>query len=504
MYLQAQQAESDLNTFGMELLHELLNAAVDVFMLVDAEGRVVMCNKAVEALLGFTPEELRGNNIAAIVPEPDASKHDAYMADYQATGKARVIGRPRRVQARHKEGHLVPVSLAVSPIRVQGRLMFSGVLRDATRSDEREQALRRRNDELKIQAAINAIIQESRSVDALIEATLRCLIGLKGLEVMQKAGAFVRTAAPWAVSGRGCAGCGTTTGAVGTAPWVLQLQHTVGEFSEEFLERESWVMPGRCLCGRAAMLGEVMISANCDDDPRHDHTYEGMTPHGHYIIPIKVEREVYAVIFLYTEPDPLSDARRRSLLETIGVQLGCAIERLLIEERLLELATRDELTGVMNRRSILKELRLMRVEAEFTDEAVTVALMDIDHFKRVNDTYGHSVGDEVLVEVTRRVGRALRSADRLGRYGGEEFLLVMPGCALEEAPGVLERVQEALSGEPIETEAGPLQVTASIGVARYASILTEASDEEAIKRADEALYRAKEGGRARVEVQSAR
>ncbi len=494
---------------GAKLLEQVFSAAVDAFILCDSAGRITMCNGAVMKLFGYQPDELYGTNVSILIPEPDAEHHDAYIERHLSTGRQRVMGKARLLQARHKHGHLIPVSLAVTRIGVGEQTMFSTIIRDASQQVSRTQQLQRRNEELHIQASINTIIQESTGVRDLLDRALRCLIGLEALSVKQKAGAFmIESCSEQDLQKSGCGGCKSAmaqSGSASAGDKALKLYHTVGKFSDAFLEFESWVPLGSCLCGRTALSGEVIISPDCFEDPRHEHTFEGMPPHGHYIIPLKARRTVFGVIFLYTEPHPADDLHRVSLLETIGVQLGCAIERLKAEERLrasqkrlLELASRDTLTGIFNRRSVLIALRRARLKASSGDGPVCVALMDIDHFKFINDTRGHAGGDQVLIELTRRVQSALRSGDTLGRYGGEEFLVIMPGMGLEQGQQVAQRLLEAISGTPFDVAGGPLRVTASIGVTQCGARTSDDTDQEAIKRADDALYDAKHQGRARV------
>lgn len=171
-----------------------------------------------------------------------------------------------------------------------------------------------------------------------------------------------------------------------------------------------------------------------------------------------------------------------------------AIERL---EQLHVQANVDQLTGVLNRGAIRDVLRRALEHSGRERSSVSVVLCDVDRFKSVNDAYGHPVGDSVLCEFAKRVGAGVRPYDVLGRYGGEEFLIVLPDCSLREAFGIAERVRASLCSKAIQTSAGALPITASFGVA------TSPADprdlDELISEADQALYRAKEAGRNRIE-----
>jgi diguanylate cyclase (GGDEF)-like protein/PAS domain S-box-containing protein len=159
---------------------------------------------------------------------------------------------------------------------------------------------------------------------------------------------------------------------------------------------------------------------------------------------------------------------------------------------LLEQATHDALTGVFNRRHVEGVLRTEVERAERHARPLAVAILDADHFKRVNDTHGHQAGDEVLRAISQRCRKTLRTNDVLGRYGGEEFVVVFPETTLDEAQAVAERLRAAVADGPIEVGHDALGVTVSIGLA--AREPGQAVD-ELLQRADAALYTAKQDGR---------
>ncbi|MCP1727757.1 diguanylate cyclase (GGDEF)-like protein [Natronospira proteinivora] len=159
-----------------------------------------------------------------------------------------------------------------------------------------------------------------------------------------------------------------------------------------------------------------------------------------------------------------------------------------------QLARQDPLTGLANRRHILEVVKAEQSRGKRSEKPITLALYDIDHFKLLNDTHGHHVGDQVLVALSKRVQSQLRASDCLCRWGGEEFLLLMPETDLEQAGVVTEKIREIVEAEPFDTDAGPLSVRITIGVAQLSgSDLTEA-----VRHADHAMYEGKAKGRNRV------
>ncbi len=175
-------------------------------------------------------------------------------------------------------------------------------------------------------------------------------------------------------------------------------------------------------------------------------------------------------------------------------------EKLLYAQQELQyMATHDNLSGLQNRFAILEALRRELSRARREGREVGIILADIDHFKRVNDSLGHLAGDAVLREVAGRLRKHVRPYDYVGRYGGEEFLVVLPECPLRATRNAAERMQRAVFQEPVVLAEGPVNVTISLGVAGYAQ--GETDDLQAlIRAADGALYRAKAAGRNRVMV----
>jgi diguanylate cyclase (GGDEF)-like protein len=165
--------------------------------------------------------------------------------------------------------------------------------------------------------------------------------------------------------------------------------------------------------------------------------------------------------------------------------------------KLREKATRDPLIGINNRGAIDEILHEQLLRAPFRQSSVSVIMADVDHFKSVNDTYGHQVGDEVLIEVAERVSEGMRAEDSVGRYGGEEFLMVLPGIGGTQAVLIAHRIRLLIAQEPFDTSAGDLSVTMSLGVS-CTDFPELQAPESLVKAADEALYRAKEEGRNRV------
>ena len=173
-----------------------------------------------------------------------------------------------------------------------------------------------------------------------------------------------------------------------------------------------------------------------------------------------------------------------------------------VQKRLETITQTDNLSGLLNRRVFKPVFQQLSAQSIRRDEPLAVALMDIDHFKQVNDTHGHLIGDAVICHLSRHLTSHLRDADPLFRWGGEEFLLLMPGCKLDETQERLKTIRQDLHSHPLQLDgvADHLPVTLSFGVTAYAEGETSS---QLLQRADQALYAAKHTGRDRICIRPA-
>lgn len=257
---------------------------------------------------------------------------------------------------------------------------------------------------------------------------------------------------------------------------------------------------GRGVAGRAA-LGAPVLVPSPDEAVPETAEVEPATTTALAVPLVRAERTI-GVLALYdrTVPEPFAPDDVATLASFAG-QASVAIENVLLHQEAQRLSLTDGLTGVWNRRYLQLVMGKEIDRAQRFGRSVALLLVDIDHFKKVNDEFGHLCGDEVLVEVTRRLLASIRSQiDTVGRYGGEEFIVLLPETPLEGARVVAEKVRTSIGGRPFtcETGAGEISVTVSIGIASFPEDGRTVDD--LVHAADLALYRAKQGGRDRVEA----
>jgi diguanylate cyclase (GGDEF)-like protein len=251
-----------------------------------------------------------------------------------------------------------------------------------------------------------------------------------------------------------------------------------------------------CACLRESQAGrltEPIRVFNCERLARTKSLEPGALKH-HLSIPVRASGRAVGILNLIVPTERTFDDDSIRLLSLYGDQFGGAIERARLFEEVHTLAITDSLTGLYNRRHFytLAEAEMERIFRYH--HPLSIAMLDVDWFKSINDTYGHLAGDQVLRAVARICKEEIRRIDILGRYGGEELIALMPETSHESAVLVMERLRQHVSDAKIHTLRGTIQVTISVGMSHLRE--DEQTDlQKLIDQADQALYEAKQGGR---------
>jgi diguanylate cyclase (GGDEF)-like protein len=218
------------------------------------------------------------------------------------------------------------------------------------------------------------------------------------------------------------------------------------------------------------------------------------------VLPLLVHRDVLGTLILGSHEPGGFGADVRLILQVLAGHVSVSLANARMVKRLEELATTDGLTGLLNKRALIEMARQKLRSAQRFGKPLSVLVCDLDHFKKVNDNYGHDVGDRVIVGFAEALRRAKRETDTVGRFGGEEFVIVCEQTDPDGAELLARRVRQELAATTFVTKDGTLTVTCSVGVATYPRAGRDW--EELFKATDEALYASKRAGRDRVTVWS--
>jgi len=465
-----------------EAIYRLIfNESTDILVHVDHQARIVDVNNRAVEITGMNKEDLVGirfDTLSSIFTKTSITRMVKAFTE-QISG---IEVKPYEVELIAGDGRHMFFELSASPlVRDDGFIMGElAILHDVAerilakeKAAIQSEALAKRGDELAKLYEISSTISTTLEMNQLLDKTLKKITSLKILELEPEAGIFVLEGDR------------------------LKLEASTVT-SNDFLEVHRDLRLGQCLCGIAAREGDIIVSRNCSYNERHTLSYADMKNHGDIIVPLKTPTGISGVMFLHTEPNMHIREHDLDLLRTIGNQLGIAIENALLYEQTRSLSLHDPLTGLANRNLMNAELEKSMARCRRSGEPLSLVMLDLDHFKIFNDTYGHGAGDDLLVEIARILEYEIREVDMIVRYGGEEFLIIMPDTSTDVAVKAAERIRKLVEIQkfPVGKEK-ETNLTISLGIAT--SMDGSESKDILMTRADTALYLAKGRGRNRVE-----
>jgi diguanylate cyclase (GGDEF)-like protein/PAS domain S-box-containing protein len=446
----------------------IVETAVDGIITIHADGTIDTVNAAAERIFGYEPGELVGRNVSVLMPEPYRTEHDGYIGRFQATGESRIIGIGREVVGRRRDGSVFPLHLSVGAMDLGGRTMFTGIVHDVS---ER----RRVEDELaRIEARTRALAQEAalRRVAIAVARGIdpEVLFDLVASEVAHLLEVDVGLVCRFE-EGRAI---------------------VVGSYGRYDADR----VPELPIEGGGALAGVFQTGHPCRVDDygalRQEEIGRVATRVGFrrgVAAGVRIGDDLWGGVLAATfDPGrlpPGSEYQLAHFAELAGLAIANASDR----ARLAAMAGTDPLTGLANHRTFQERLREEVHRADRYGRQLGLVLLDVDHFKAVNDGYGHQVGDLVLSELARRLRQACRSGELVARIGGEEFAWLLPETDAGAALSAAERARELIAATPFPT-------VGTVTVSGGTCVLAAAGDADSLVRfADGALYWAKGHGR---------
>jgi len=440
-------------------------------------------NGQAERLFGYERAELLDQPLAILIPESLRHGHSEHMNRYFMNPTTRSMGAGLELMARKKDGTHFPVEISLTPIDTAEGRLISTVVIDISARKEKELALRSAHERLSHVLAE----AEHRADDAAKLAELLDI--LQACQTVDEACMTAKSILPEILSARSGALCLTSSS--------RDLVEEVLTWGEESAS-ETTFRPAECWALRRGKAQSVNPSGSA---LRCAHVHE--IPGGGYIcVPLAAQGETLGVLYLEadpSEPGAKPGAAIGSLMSqavAAGERISLALANLHLREVLRNQSVRDPLTGLFNRRYMEETLTRELKRAGRAKEPVSFLMLDVDHFKRFNDTFGHLAGDTLLRSLGKFLVENTRGHDVVCRYGGEEFAVIMVGASLENAMKRAEALRQGVKKLTIEHSGEILGVvTISVGVSAFPQ---RSEPELLLQSADQALYRAKAEGRDRV------
>jgi len=452
----------------------LFETAKDGILLLNAEsGQIEDVNPFLIQLLGYSRVEFLGKLLWEIGLFQDVATNQAYFRELQDKKYIRYDELPLET----KTGQLVEVEFVSNVYRVNGKKVIQCNIRDNTERVETRNKIRKVNEELSaLVAKLREHEHEMEMINNMNELLQTCKSQTEAYQV-------IALAASELFNGQ--------SGGLAILRASGQYLETMVKWGKDSLIDTTFSLDD-CWAMRRGHVHEVAdprASVVCQHFIRPPET-------GYTCIPLVIQGETLGLLYLETpfENNAEHNTSRRQLILTLTEGIKLSLSNLKLREVLRIQATQDPLTGLFNRRYLADTLPRELHRAVRQNRPMTIAMLDIDHFKRFNDTFGHEAGDLVLREVGRVLRENVRQSDIMCRYGGEEFVLVMPDAPLEASCRQLEKIRSRVKVLQVRYGDQLLgTITLSIGIAQspeHGVVM-----EELLRASDEAMYVAKAGGR---------
>jgi diguanylate cyclase (GGDEF)-like protein/PAS domain S-box-containing protein len=460
-------------------LRAVTDAANDAIVMVNPQGAITFWNPAAEKTFGYCSVETIGSELHALLaPQRYYEDYKTAFGRFQALGEGAAIGRTIELTALRKDGVEIPIELSLSALRLKEKWHAVGIIRDITERKKSEAALRTHQEQLE-----NLVAERTEELNAANELLRKEIKDrTRTEEELYRSESFLSTIFdsfrdPFSIVDR---------------------NYTLIKFNDAYAratgKRVRDLFGKRCyevLKGRDSVCSECTVEKTFQSkDPCAKEKLQTM-PDG---------AEAWIEIFTY----PIFD-QNHNVSHVVEYSRDITERKKNEEEKkeliknLNHLSTTDGLTGLLNRRALNDILRHEIDRACRYDTDLSLIICDVDKFKAINDTYGHTAGDRALRIVADTLKNALRKADIPGRYGGDEFMVILPETSLSGAKSLAEKIRVAVHKQALELpENNIVRLSLSLGVASCCSPLNNIDTIVAL--ADTALYSAKQAGRNQVSI----
>ncbi|RZL01027.1 MAG: EAL domain-containing protein [Rubrivivax sp.] len=434
-------------------LRSVIDNTVDGIVTVNEAGTVLSVNAAVSRVFGHDAHQMVGQPLSKLIPGIRSHGLDQPMEDFLLTQQVRFDGVGHRVDGKHQDGHAFPLDLAISHMEVDGEKQYVGILRDLSSEYQAEQS-----------------IQEAQRQLNEVDEMRRVIVHN----------------APYAIFVLNRHGIIQTVNPAGEALLGYKSNELIGKSTaERFFENAEVDERARMLALRLNRPVEHMqvLAHLAQESPGLPSEWTLVRADGRHLT-----AEITVTIL-------------RNEMDEMTGYLAMASDvssRREAESQLQHLALHDSLTGLPNRNMLQEQLKASVTLAERDGNSLALMFLDLDRFKKINDTLGHHIGDSVLIEVARRLRSEMRTSDIVARLGGDEFVVMLPRIALPEDGHVVAQKLLDLFAEPLRVGPHELRVTPSIGLVIYPAHGNDAIT--LMRHADLAMYQAKSHGRNRVQV----
>ena len=434
-------------------LRSVIDNTVDGIVTVNQAGTVLSVNPAISRIFGHATQDMVGQPLSRLIPGIRSHGLDQPMEDFLLTQQVSFDGVGHRVEGKHQSGRALPLDLAISHMDVDGEKQYVGILRDLSSEYQAEQS-----------------IQEAQRQLNEVDEMRRVIVHN----------------APYAIFVLNRHGIIQTVNPAGEALLGYRSNELIGKSTaERFFDPDEVGERARMLGLRLNRPVENMqvLSHLAQESPGLPGEWTLVRSDGRHLT-----AEV-TVTILRNEMDEMTGYLAMASDVT---------SRRDAESQLQHLALHDSLTGLPNRNMLQEQLKASLGLAERDGNSLALMFLDLDRFKKINDTLGHHIGDSVLIEVARRLRSEMRTSDIVARLGGDEFVVMLPRIALAEDGAVVAQKLLDLFVEPLRVGPHELRITPSIGLVIYPTHGTDAIT--LMRHADLAMYQAKSHGRNRVQM----